>query len=889
MRIIKPLRLGLLTRPYSMRGRLRLGVSVMTWATLAQAGELLPEAQMWEACQSRLDEDEAIDLGIPKPCGEFLVSGRAWSHDPGQPGACAVRARVGTLDKQLIVSGDRHWRSSGGTPVATAAMAVAGVPMDWRHTYGGPGVPENPMGRGEASDDRLPNVEGLHNRVTRPGQAALPVSFGPVSPVRPRRFARAGKYDENWLTQGFPGLPDTLDPHFFNAASPDQWWTTPAVADAVDYEIWNMHPTRAHIAGRLPHWRARCFVLRRDAGGATGLDSRVHALEEIASMALTTVWFFPDIERVMMIFQGACDVTQDDAADVELIMPALEWGDRAPRSIAHYRQTLARRLDPEHGGLYALRDSDLVPADVMREFAAYPPGTDALTRPQAVNQRQRGDTLRRDMLARAQAMGHDAADYPLEESVPTLTSMDDLPDYIRTMRRRTREAKVRMGRAQQAHQSRLAATFPARSQPALKALQAEVKSPPAGGPPSFGGQGGAAQLLDQARQAGARPGDPMSVDALQATIDQATRDLANLYRHAAHHQAPAALAPGGRSVRMRRRVQSLMQGSRDLSGLDLTGVDLSGLDLSGARARGVWMERADLSGTLLRQADLTDAVLTRAQLTGASLDEANLKGANLGHVQATSATFRGARFQETVLDGAELTGCDFTASDWQACVVADAQLTDVVCADVQWDNVVFWQDAAFERCRFEGAHLNRVVWLDAVLDGVSFSQATLVACAWVQVDCVTPMSFVHARLQTCCAVDTDMTAAQFTHAVLQTCNFRGLVMDQADFTNAALQSCDFSGASLRAAAFSRADARESLFMGCDLTGADFRQAELIDALMQKSDYRLTDLRGANLFRADISQSRLDDTTRTDGAYIRHVKTLPHGNPTAAPGSAGGRS
>ncbi|RYF57990.1 MAG: DUF2169 domain-containing protein, partial [Comamonadaceae bacterium] len=99
MRVIKPLRLGLLTRPYSLRGQHRLGVSVMAWATLSEAAVLLPESEMWEAAQSVLDEDEALDLGIPKPCGEFLVSGRAWAHDPAQTGTCAVSVRVGSLEK----------------------------------------------------------------------------------------------------------------------------------------------------------------------------------------------------------------------------------------------------------------------------------------------------------------------------------------------------------------------------------------------------------------------------------------------------------------------------------------------------------------------------------------------------------------------------------------------------------------------------------------------------------------------------------------------------------------------------------------------------------------------------------------------------------------------
>src|SRR3546814_1223632 len=104
------------------------------------------------------------------------------------------------------------------------------------------------------------------------------------------------------------------------------------------------------------------------------------------------------------------------------------------------------------------------------------------------------------------------------------------------------------------------------------------------------------KLLDMAQDAEAKGAEGMSVAQLQAMRDDAQAQLAKLYRYAAHHQSPAEPALGGRSVRMRRWVQSLMQGSRDLSGLDMTGVDLSGLGLSHARCHGTWMERKQLRG-----------------------------------------------------------------------------------------------------------------------------------------------------------------------------------------------------------------------------------------------------------------------------------------------------
>src|SRR3546814_20053315 len=60
----------------------------------------------WSAdvCSSDL-----LDLGVPKPCAEFLVSGQAYTaHQPDRT-ACVARVRVGSLQKSLVVLGDRYW------------------------------------------------------------------------------------------------------------------------------------------------------------------------------------------------------------------------------------------------------------------------------------------------------------------------------------------------------------------------------------------------------------------------------------------------------------------------------------------------------------------------------------------------------------------------------------------------------------------------------------------------------------------------------------------------------------------------------------------------------------------------------------------------------------
>lgn len=866
MRIIKPLRLGILSRPYQYRRQHQLGVAILAMATLEAEPGLVMEADLWKISGEELDEDEVLDLSIPKPCAEFLVSGKAWSHDASEPGRVAVRARVDHLEKSLVVHGDRRWAQGG----MSRAGVVQGVPVNWRHTYGGPGFAENECGMGAARDAdgvwRVPNVEGLEQRLSRESQVGVPVSFGPVSPARPRRFKRMGGYEERWLTDGFPGLPETMDPHFFNTASADQWFVKQTeLTPAAEYEIWNMHPEQACLQGRLPALRARCFAQRH---GAEDLDE--------ISMRHTTAWFFPDRERVLLIFHGVLPLATDDGSEFASILPALESLDMEARSLEHYHKVLRQRLPCDSGALYAFRDKDLLPEQMLDNSDFQKASSGVLNRPQMVNQRQRAATLKQDMLARVEEAGQNPADYQLDgDQFTPLESLDDLPDYARSMRRKTRLMKVDMLRKKRASEARHKQAFqdiPSAKQAMSDASGGVTKKP--GGPPRLDKDEGMMTLRSMAGEAEVKGAGGMSVAQFQAMRDDAQAQLGRLYRYAAHHQAPAEPALGGRSVRMRRRVQTLMQGSRDLSGLDLTGVDLSGMDLSHARCHGTWMERANLSGANLTGADLTRAVLTRAHFYETDCSAAILDEANLGEALVHASIFDKASFNTTILDRAVFSKSRFTRAVFKSCVPSGIEIEDCNFEQASLDTVTFWQQCRFERLAFPEAKLHRVVWLDCGLEGMDYSGASMVACAWVQGFFSSPPRYVQSRLKTCCVVRMDLTSAVFTDALLDECSLRSLDLDKANFDGARLKNCDLSEASLRDASFVRSDARGTLFMETDLTGADLRESDLIDALMQKSDFRFADLSGANLFRTDISQSLIESSTRTAGAYVKLAKTLP---------------
>ncbi|GAA4417254.1 hypothetical protein GCM10011450_11130 [Advenella faeciporci] len=170
MKIIKPIRLSVMPRPYAWRGQTRLGLGVYALLDYSQGSVRLDSEQnLWKLVQEELDAGGVLDLAMPKPEPEFLVSGQAYTAFQEEKRQCAVKARVGELEKDLLVFGDRFWVNNEiSRPQPFESMRI-----NWANAFGGPSFERNPEGKGAAPEpfngtlvQRLPNIEGLRNRVS---------------------------------------------------------------------------------------------------------------------------------------------------------------------------------------------------------------------------------------------------------------------------------------------------------------------------------------------------------------------------------------------------------------------------------------------------------------------------------------------------------------------------------------------------------------------------------------------------------------------------------------------------------------------------------------------------------------------------------------------------
>jgi uncharacterized protein YjbI with pentapeptide repeats len=867
MKVMKPMALSLLTRPYEMGRRYFLGVSVIAFVPLGHEAALFSDIGMWKFLADELPPDQPLDTAIPKRAGEYLITARACAPPGTEARAVRVRARFGARSKELLVAGDRH--VEGGR--ATSPLPFKEMPIDWQRAYGGPKFAANPLGRGLEEEPiqgvgfrvRLANV--LDPALPPHLQQQQPAGFGPMDVTWPQRARFAGTYGDVWLRDDFPGFPRDIDWRFFNIAPEDQTFPGP-LQGSEEYAFENMHPTEPELTGRLPGIAARAFVVRR------GTED----LEEVP-LALTTAWFFPHRKRAVLVHHGAVPVREEDARDV---VRMLIGADRAGalRPTGDFATVMAARLDPKTGSIASLRDTDLAPPDLI----VPDPDIEAekvLHQPSGIAQKQN----RRRMELEADKTRALVASYGLDpdehgpakvaplDKPPTL---DELPAHVERMMAQAEERRKLEDARQVVRMAELRKTLDASGVMTAAQLDAELATRPSG-PPKFTAAGMRAEMVQLSLRARATGGDPYEINQyladpnFQMMWDQTEATVREAYRLGAHLQDPAPWMDEARQSDARARLGSARDWPRaNLCGADLRGLDLSGRDFSEAWFDASQLADASLMRSLLRRAVLAHAVLVRARLDHADLTEANLGAADLRGASLAGAKLTGATLSKALLAGAVLKGADLSASnlsDLQAAGAdfGGAMMTGVIVLKTSLPGFAAPQaildQATFVECdlngaRFAGASLVGTTFVNCTLRGVDFSGATLRNARFVE---------------GCVLQDANLAAADLTEA-----NLRGVPLRGARMQEAVLDSADFSDCDLSDARLDHVLARNARFVAADMRRAVLARGDFMSAMLGRADLRGADLSSASFYEADLARVRTDSATRHEGMLQTRMRLRP---------------
>ncbi len=338
MNILKPDTMSLLFKSFVEKEKCFLSLAGCAFFALDEdlPGRLLNEQDLWPAIETALGEEEIFDFGMPKPRGEFLVYGSAFppSREPAR--ALEVRVRLGGLSKTLNVFGDHVW--AGGAP--TEPEPFRRMRICYENAFGGPGFPENPMGKGVAPDEtgirHLPNIQDPGSLVGAPSDRPGPAGFTAWPMTRPRRMRYMGAVDGTWLEKNWPWFPEDTNPEYFNTAPEDQRIDGFFRGDEA-VEIHCMHPVKSFLKSRFPGLRARFFVNR--AGGDREVFSEVPCRAE-------TAWLFPDQERGVLLYRGVAEVNDEEYEDVLHLFARWEPLAEESKPLEHYYRLFREELEP---------------------------------------------------------------------------------------------------------------------------------------------------------------------------------------------------------------------------------------------------------------------------------------------------------------------------------------------------------------------------------------------------------------------------------------------------------------------------------------------------------------------------------------------------------------
>ncbi len=272
-----------------------------------------------------------IDFAPRKPRCDVLLNGSAYAPAGHTVTRTQVSLSVGTMHKTIDVIGPRIWQAGRGGIQASNPQPFERQPVSYDVAFGGvdqasPDPAEhdaflvNPVGRGFRKQLKaqwvdgqpLPLTEEPGKPVTAPDQAYTPMAFGPLGRGWAQRARLAGTYDQQWLDNDFPFLPQDFDERYYQAAPADQQIDIPG--QALEVRLVNLTPDGVRQF-TLPYFEAPVHVFPKQ-GPREDFIAR-----------LDTLHFEPDLDRFTMTWRVSRPLRKNmhEIAQVLIGRKGREW------------------------------------------------------------------------------------------------------------------------------------------------------------------------------------------------------------------------------------------------------------------------------------------------------------------------------------------------------------------------------------------------------------------------------------------------------------------------------------------------------------------------------------------------------------------------------------
>jgi hypothetical protein len=255
---------------------------------------------------------------------DVLLIGNA--HAPGgRPSTkVPVRVKVGPVDKSFVVVGDRVWEKGLLKVSPSPPRPFVTMPISYDRAYGGVDDTHqdpkkikafmlNPVGVGYhinfksryIDGKEMPNTEDLRHPVIAPDRSYRPMSFGPVGRGWQPRSGFAGTYDQNWLDNTFPFLPQDFDERYYQSAPADQQMPHPRGGETV--VLSNLTP-EGQTSFQLPRTQFLVWFFTKN-----DQEQKVQAVVD-------TIVLAPDLRRLTMSWRASIPLKKNMFEVVQVVV-----------------------------------------------------------------------------------------------------------------------------------------------------------------------------------------------------------------------------------------------------------------------------------------------------------------------------------------------------------------------------------------------------------------------------------------------------------------------------------------------------------------------------------------------------------------------------------------
>ena len=294
------------------------------------------------------------DFALRKPFCDVSISGAAYAPHGRPMPMIYAGLQCGKISKSIAVFGPRVWERliTGYAPSQPEPFRRQTISYDY--AFGGADTldpadtepamyPLNIVGTGWHQSRNRDLIEGapMHhcedpqNLVRSPWDTVAPVSFGPIARGAPERAKYAGTYDEAWIENRFPHLPDDYDDRYAQSVGVDQQMRHPTGGEVI--KISNMMPDHDGA-----------FEMRLPPLDLPVVFSRIRGADIPAEPVVDTLIIEPDKKHIDVVTRASLPLKRDILEMREAIIGKRGRGYWRARALGkNYNQGLAGIGAPE--------------------------------------------------------------------------------------------------------------------------------------------------------------------------------------------------------------------------------------------------------------------------------------------------------------------------------------------------------------------------------------------------------------------------------------------------------------------------------------------------------------------------------------------------------------